>query len=137
MSDKFRIDGTEIKTPTDYKPVFATTSTEDSDRTQDLIMHNTPMGTIAGYDMTWKSLKSDEISTILNLMMNKPSFSFHHRDPRNASGWSDADFYASNFNMGAQRLGEREGELWSDLSINVRAIYPIGTSGGTSGGSSP
>ena len=125
MGERFSIDGTVIKTPDSYKPVFATTSTEDSDRTQDLIMHNTPMGTIAGYDMTWKSLKSDEISNILNLMMNKSKFSFHHRDPRNASGWSDADFYASNFNMAAQRLGEREGELWSDLTINVRSIYPV------------
>ena len=115
MGERFSIDGTEIKTPDSYKPVFATTSTEDSDRTQDLIMHNTPLGTIAGYDLTWKSLKSDEISTILNLMMNKPYFQFHHRDPRQASGWSTAQFYASNFSMGAQRLGERTGELWSVL----------------------
>ena len=125
MGDKFSIDGVEIKSPEVYKPVFSTTSTEDSDRTQDLIMHNTPMGTIAGYDMTWKQLTSQEIATILNAMMNKPSFSFHHRDPRDESGWADADFYASNFNMGAQRLGERTGELWSDLSINVRSIYPV------------
>lgn len=125
MSDRFTVDGTEIRTPDTYKPVFATTATEDSDRTQDLIMHNTPMGTIAGYDMTWKSLKSSEISVILNSMMNKPFFSFHHRDPRNASGWSTADFYASNFSMSAQRLGERTGELWADLSINVRSIYPV------------
>ena len=125
MNERFSINGTTIKTPDSYKPVFATTSTEDTDRTQDLVMHNTPLGTIAGYDMTWKSLKSSEISAILNLMMNKPSFSFHHRDPRNASGWSTADFYASNFNMSAQRLGEQTGELWSDLSINVRSIYPV------------
>lgn len=125
MNDRFSIDGIIIKTPDSYKPVFATTSTEDSDRTQDLVMHNTPMGTIAGYDLTWKSLKSGEISAILNLMMNKPSFSFHHRDPRNASGWSTSAFYASNFNMNAQRLGEQTGELWSDLSINVRSIYPV------------
>ena len=125
MGEKFTVNGTEIKAPDTYKPVFATTATEDSDRTQDLIMHNTPIGTIAGYDMTWKSLKSSEISAILNLMMNKSSFSFHHRDPRNASGWSTADFYASNFNMQAQRLGEQTGELWSDLTINVRSIYPV------------
>jgi len=124
-SEKFMIDGMEIKTPDSYKPVFATTSTEDSDRTQDLIMHNTPMGTIAGYDMTWKALKSSEISAILNSMMNKESFSFHHRDPRKASGWSTSYFYASNFNMSAQRLSEQSGELWSDLSINVRSIYPV------------
>ena len=125
MSEKFTIDGTEIRTPTTYKPVFATTSTEDSDRTQDLIMHNTPMGTIAGYDLTWDSLTSEEISVIINLMMNKPYFQFHHRDPRNASGWSTSEFYASNYSMQAQRLGERTGELWAGLTINVRSIYPV------------
>lgn len=125
MGERFSIDGTVIRTPDEYKPVFATTSTEDSDRTQDLIMHNTPIGTIAGYDMKWDSLKSSEISAILTLMMNKPYFSFHHRDPRVASGWSTSEFYASNFNMQAQRLGEREGELWSGLTINVRSIYPV------------
>ena len=124
-SQQFTIDGTVIKAPDSYKPVFATTSTEDSDRTQDLIMHNTPMGTIAGYDMTWSHLSSAEISNILTLMMNKSKFSFHHRDPRVASGWSTADFYASNFSMQAQRLGEQTGEMWSGLTINVRSIYPV------------
>lgn len=125
MPQKFMIDGTVIKTPDSYKPVFATTSTEDSDRTQDLILHNTPMGTIAGYDLGWSNLTSEEISTILTLIMNKPSFSFYHRDPRVASGWSTASFYASNFNMQAQRLGEQTGELWSGLTINIRSINPV------------
>jgi len=124
MSEKFSIDGQEIKTPTDYQPVFATTSTEDSDRTQDLIMHNTPMGTIAGYNMKWTNLSWEECATIINLMKNKSSFSFHHKDPCNPGGWSDADFYASNFQMSAQRLKDGQ-ELWSDLAINVRSIYPV------------
>ena len=122
---RFQINGVDIKTPDGYKPVFATTSTEDSDRTQDLIMHNTPMGTIEGYDLTWNNLTSAEIANILNLTMNKSSFSFNYRDPMNASGWSVAEFYASNFNMQAQRLGDRTGELWSGLTINVRSKYPV------------
>ena len=127
MSEQFSIDGVTIKAPDagGYKPVFATTSTEDSDRTQDLIMHNTPMGTIAGYNLTWTNLTSQEISTILNAVMNKPKFSFHHRDPRDASGWSTADFYASNFDIDAGRLGDSTGELWAKLSFNVRSIYPV------------
>ena len=48
-----------IKAPIKYDPVLATTSTEDSDRTQDLVMHNTPMGTIIGYDI-WKENKRIE-----------------------------------------------------------------------------
>ena len=49
--EQFEIDNVVIRAPDSYKPVFATTSTEDSKRSQDLIMHNTPMGTIGGYDM--------------------------------------------------------------------------------------
>lgn len=120
---QFEIDGTVIPNPTKYKPVFATTSTEDSDRTQDLVMHNTPMGTISGYDMQWDSLNNEEIALILNLVKNKSSFNFRHRDPTNASGWSTGEFYASNFSCNAQRLGDYE--LWDGLQINVRAVYPL------------
>lgn len=80
--EQFKIDGVTIKAPDTYKPVFATTSTESSKRSQDLVMHNTPMGTIAGYDMEWGELKWGEIATILNSMINKSQFTFHHKDPR-------------------------------------------------------
>lgn len=124
QTDFFEVDGVQIATPTQYKPIFATTSTDDSDRTQDLVMHNTPIGTVAGYDLVWKSLRNNEISTILNGMMDKSKFSFHHKSPLSPNGWMDADFYATNFNMGAQRLQDGE-ELWTDLSISVRSIDPV------------
>lgn len=120
----FLLNGVPIKTPTTFKPVFATTSTEDSDRTQDMVMHNTPMGTVAGYDMGWDELTSPEISTILNGMMNKSSFTLYHRCPLDASGWRTSTFYASNFNMVAQRLQDGQ-ELWDDLLINIRSINPV------------
>lgn len=120
----FKIDGAAIAAPTTYKPVFATTSTEDSDRDQSLVMHNTPMGTIAGYDMVWENLSWDEISKILNGMLNKPEFIFHHKDPTIPNQWIDRTFYASNFNMAAQILEDNE-ERWTDLSINVRRIQPV------------
>lgn len=125
MIARFEVDGVEIPAPTSYKPKFATTSTEDSDRTQDLIMHNTPMGTIAGYDMQWDSLNNEEVALILNSMMNKSSFMFRHRDPTVSDGWSISAFYASNYSLDTQRLGtESSQELWSGLQINVRAINP-------------
>lgn len=123
MTARFEIDGTEIPAPTTYKPKFATTSTEDSDRTQDLIMHNTPMGTIAKYEMTWDSLDNTEIALLLSLTMNKSSFMFRHRDPTNSTGWSTSAFYCSNYDMNAQRLRDGE-ELWDGLSMNFTAINP-------------
>lgn len=124
MQEEFKIDGITIAAPSTYKPVFATTSTDDSGRDQNLVMHNTPIGTIAGYDLTWELLTWSEISTILNAMLNKSSFSFHHKDPTIPGTWVDRTFYASNFNMAAQTLEDEE-EMWEDLSINVRRIEPI------------
>lgn len=124
MQEYFSVDGTRIAAPDSYKPVFATTSTDDSDRDQTLTMHNTPIGTIAGYDMEWGTLEWDEIATILNSMLNKSQFSFHHADPTIPGYWVDRDFYASNFNMAAQTL-EDGIEMWEGLSINVRRITAI------------
>ena len=46
--EQFEINGVAVAAPSTYSPIFATTSTEDSDRSQDGVMHNTPMFTI-GY----------------------------------------------------------------------------------------
>lgn len=122
MSD-FKLNGAVIKPPTQFKPVFSTTSTEDSDRTQDLVMHNTPMGTIAGYDMRWDHLNNSEISTILKGMLNKPSFTLYHPSPVEGA-WVSATYYASNFSMEALTLVDGQ-ETWNNLLINVRSISPI------------
>lgn len=118
-----------IKAPIEYKPILATTSTEDSDRTQDLIMHNTPMGTIVGYDMKWGDMSTEEVRKILDLMVNKSSFNMHHFDI--FDGWCYKDFYASNFNVDGVRLRQYRyrghlynEESWKGLTINIRPIYP-------------
>lgn len=118
-----------IKAPVEYKPILATTSTPDSDRTQDLVMHNTPMGTIVGYNMVWGDMSTEDMRMILDLMVNKSSFNIHHFDI--FRGWSYDDFYASNFNVEGVRLRQYRlnnhlynEESWKGLSINIRAIYP-------------
>lgn len=127
--ERFKVDGVQIRTPFTYKPVFATTSTEDSDRTQDLKMHNTVMGTVYGYDMTWERLRWDEISVIISSMINKNSFIFHHPSPLVPWQWIDSAFYVADFNMDAQDLSEGVG-VWTNLSINVRSINPVNVDGG-------
>lgn len=121
-SNRYSIDGVEIRTPISYKPQFATTSTEDSDRTQDLVMHNTPMGTIVKYDMTWGVLSTEEVRTILNACINKANFEFHHFDI--FQGWITKRFYASNYSVNCVRITE-EGEKWEGLSVNFIAVNPI------------
>lgn len=134
MANKFQIQSgntwVDIPAPVSYKPILATTSTSDSDRTQDLVMHNTPMGTIVGYDMQWGELSTEDVRTIITCMMNKSEFKMKHFDILKGT-WATDSFYASNFNVEAVRLREYryEGhimneELWKGLTINIRAINP-------------
>ena len=122
--ESFTVDGVAIAAPSTYKPVFATTSTKSSKRDQELSMHNSPMGTIGGYDLTWDVLSWEEIAVILNGMINKSEFTFNHKDPTIPGKWIDRTFYASNYNMTAQNLEENE-ESWTDLAINIRRIEKI------------
>ena len=115
----FKIDGVAIAAPETFKPVFSTTSTKSTKRDQSLTMHNSVMGTISGYDLVWGELTWEEIAAILNVLIDKKSFTFHHKDPRIPRKWIDAEFYCSNYNMDAQTL-EKNNEKWTGLSINIR-----------------
>lgn len=121
--EQFKINGVAIAAPSTYSPVFATTSTDDSDRAQDGVMHNTPMFTIGGYDMTWDCLGWDEIAVILNQCIGRSSVLLHYPNPRIPSQWQDREFYCSNFNMDAQTL-EEGFEIWEGLQINFRSVNP-------------
>lgn len=119
----FSLNGISIACPTVFKPVFSTTSTDDSDRDQGLTMHNTPIGTIAGYDLTWDYLTFSEARTILNGMMNRSKFSFYHPDPTLAA-WVTKDFYATDYSMEAVYLEDKQ-EYWKGLNISIRRIDAI------------
>ncbi len=122
--EQFAIDGAVIPAPDTYKPVFSTTSTADSDRDQALEMHNTPIGTIGGYDLTWGTLDWDGIAAIMNAVLNKSRFSFHHKAPNVPGRWIDLDFYVSNMSMEALTL-EDGFEEWDGLTMNLRRITAI------------
>ena len=122
--EQFKIDGIVIPAPDTYRPVLSTTSTDDSDRDQGLEMHNTPIGTIAGYDLVWGVLTWEEIAVIINAVLNKSQFSFHHKAPNVPGRWIDLDFYVSDMDMDALTL-EDGFEEWEGLSMNLRRITAI------------
>lgn len=124
MNDRpFEFNGIPVETPNTFQPNLATTSTEDSDRTQDLVMHNTPMGTIQSYSFEWQSIDPEEASKIIGQTLNRSSFSLRHFSP--VSGrWETALFYATNYKPGA--LKTIDGVLkWESLSFNVIGINPV------------
>lgn len=124
MQDYIRINGIKIKQPDEdgYTAQLATTSTDDSDRDMSLVMHNTPVGTVEGYDLKWTDLTLEEASEILQQVVNKQSFTVHYMDILTGT-WKDGEFYASNFNAPAGTLKEGE-ECWDELSFNIRGIDP-------------
>lgn len=124
MQDYIMVNGIKIKQPDEggYSALLATTSTEDSGRDMSLVMHNTPMGTIEGYDLKWTELTLSEASEILQQVVNKSSFTVHYLDILTGT-WKDGEFHASNFNAPAKTLVDGK-ECWDELSFGIRGIYP-------------
>lgn len=123
MSRQLEINGIAIARPTKINPIFATTSTEDSERAQTGKMYNTPMFTVDGFDLSWEMLTSEEISTILQQVINKSSFSFYGPHPYTGQ-WERKKYYASNYS-GALLYTIDGVDKWKDLSFNIRGINPV------------
>lgn len=123
MDRPFEFNGIKVKTPDSFKPNFATTSTEDSDRTQDLVMHNTPMGTISSYSFEWRYIYPDEAALILAQVMNKNQYSLRFLNPLTGN-WETSMFYTSNYSFGTLRQTNGR-DTWESLSFNAVVINPV------------
>ena len=123
MSRPFEINDTPIKTPDVFKPAAATTSTADSDRTQDLVMHNTPMGTISSYSLEWKYIEPEEAALIVNQIINKSEYKLRYLNPLLAR-WTTGMFYTSNYTFGSLVQVNGKG-AWESLSFNAVVINPV------------
>lgn len=123
MDRPFEFNGIKIKTPDTFQPSMATTSTEDSDRTQDLVMHNTPMGTIESYSFEWRYIEPKEAAKIIGQIKNKSQYSLRFLSP-NSGTWETKQFYTSNYNMGTLRITNGY-FVWESLSFNAVGINPV------------
>lgn len=123
MSKPFEFNGIKVKTPDTFKPNLATTSTEDSDRTQDLVMHNTPMGTIQSYSFEWKYIEPKEAAKILSQIINKSEYTLKFINPLTGE-WETGKFYTSNYNLGTLRVSNGD-FVWESLSFNAIGINPV------------
>ena len=123
MDRPFQFNGVPVKTPDTFQPSMATTSTEDSDRTQDLVMHNTPMGTIESYAFEWRYIEPEEAAKIIGQIKNKSQYSLRYL--RADSGqWTTGQFYTSNYSMGTLRVSNGH-FVWESLSFNAVGINPV------------
>lgn len=123
MSRPFEFNGVPVRTPDAFKPNFATTSTDDSDRTQDLVMHNTPIGTISSYAFEWKNIDPGETALILSQVINRSEYTLRYLDPLTAS-WTVGAFYTANYTLGTLKQVNGH-DAWESLSFNAVVIYPV------------
>lgn len=123
MQEYIKINNKLIKQPAEYAVNLATTSTDASGRNQFLKMMNTPVGTVNSYSLKWQYLTTEELSGILQEVINKSQFLVHYEDAYEGI-WKDGYFYASNFNAPCKTLKENE-EKWESLSFNIIGVEAI------------
>ena len=123
MNRPFQIDGVPIKTPDTFYPNMATTSTDDSDRVQTLVMNNTPIGTIESYSMEWRDIYPEEASHIIQLIKNKKEYNLRHLNFETGR-WEVRKFYTSNYAGGTLKQVNGK-DAWEKLSFNAVCINPI------------
>lgn len=120
---RFEFNNVAVKSPNLFYPTGATTSTEDSGRTQDLEMHNSVMGTIESYHFEWKNIYIEEAATIINQIKNKNRYDLKYVSPSLGS-WTTNKFYTSNYNLGTlKKVNGRD--AWESLSFDAISIFAV------------
>lgn len=119
----FEFNGIPVKTPNSFKPSLATTSTEDSGRTQDLAMHNTPMGTPESYSFEWKNISPRDAAVIIQQIKNRSEYTLRYLSASRGN-WRVDRFYTSNYTFGTLKLVNGI-EVWESLSFNAVSIEPL------------
>lgn len=123
MERQFEFNDIPVKTPDTFQPSMATTSTEDSDRTQDLVMHNTPMGTVESYSFEWRYIEPAEAAKIVQQIKNKGQYKLRYLRADTGT-WETGYFYTSNYSFGTLRVANG-GFVWEKLSFNAVGINPV------------
>lgn len=123
VNEPFEIDDIKIITPYTFTPSAATTSTEDSDRTQDLVMHNTPMGTIESYNIEFEYIPVKEAAAIYRRIKNRSQYKLRYMSA-SLGKWTTGQFYTSNYSFGTLTVANGE-YVWKSLSFNAIGVYPV------------
>lgn len=119
----FKFNDIEVRTPDSFTPSLVTTSTEDSDRTQDLVMHNTPMGTVESYNLEYKDIPLSVAAEILQQIINKKEYSLTY--PSVYTGlWQTKAFYTTTISMGTLKKANGK-DVWEKLSFNAIGVNPV------------
>lgn len=123
MDRPFEFNGIPVKTPDTFKPEGATTSTEDSGRTQDIVMHNTPIGTVESYSFEWRYIEPEEAAKIVQQIKDRSEYSLRYLSLSDGM-WRTDTFYTANYSAGT--LKQSNGKfVWEFLAFNAVVINPV------------
>lgn len=123
MERTFEFNDIPVRTPDTFKPSAATTSTDDSDRTQDLVMHNTPMGTIESYSFEWRDITTKEAALIYQQIKNKSQYKLRYMSA-DTGEWETGYFHTSNYSFGTLKKSNGK-DAWESFSFNAIVINPV------------
>ena len=118
-----KFNDTIIHQPEEFTESFASTSTSDSGRTQDGVMHNTTMFTVESFAFKATNMHPWEASQIMQMIVGQQRFKAHYFSPYYGT-WRDDYFYVSQGSISAVSVKSGVENL-TDLSFNMICINPL------------
>lgn len=121
---KITINGQEIWQPDkDLVVNFETTYSEDTTRTQDGVLHATPLFTVEQISYKATNIPVAESRKILQMIALGTPFTLHYYSPWFGT-WRSDSFYVGKGNLNVGTLKEGE-EYLTGLSFNMTGVNPI------------
>ena len=122
--NRITINGQEIYQPDEDLVVnFETTYSEDTTRTQDGVLHATPLFTVEQVSYKATNIPVSEASAILRMIALGSPFTLYYYSPFFGT-WRTDSFYVGKGNLNVGTLKEGE-EYLTGLSFNMTGVNPI------------
>ena len=102
---------------------YETTYSEDTTRTQDGVLHATPLFTVEQVSYKATNIPVAEAQRILAIIALGAPFTLHYFSPVRGS-WRDDLFYVGKHNLNIGTLKEGE-EYLTGLSFNMTGVNPL------------
>ena len=102
---------------------FETTYSSDAKRTQNGVLHATPMFTVEALSYTATNVTAHEMKQILGLIASGNPFTLHYFSP-SAGTWRDGKFYVGKGSLSIKRLNT-DSETYDSLSFQMTGVNPI------------
>lgn len=110
--EKIYVNGSLLPSSSTYQVDEEDLSSADAGRTEDGKMHKMRIGTLRSISLSWKTLKTSELTTILNLITDE-YLTIEFFDPRENARVS-AEFYVGNRTMTVYNGAL---DIWQNLSF--------------------